>query len=340
MNNFPDLILEIGVNHDNSLEKAKELIRSAKRSGAKTVKFQTYTAERIAAQYSPSYWDLKEEPTNSQIELFKKYDSFTVDEYSQLHELCQELDLEFMTTCFDEIWVELLDKFLTRYKIASADVTNFQLLRCIAKKQKPIILSTGASSLEEVSSAIDVIREYSSLPITLLHCVLNYPTSGKNANLSRIVALKSSFPGFEIGYSDHTKPSESDSALIIARSLGVVTFEKHFTLDKFGKGNDHYHAYDEVDVSNILEQIRSVDEMMSYEEDDFLEIQSNARMYARRGIYASTNLKKGMRITNENLISLRPIPSEGFSANLIDELVGKEIKRDVLAGAPITREDI
>ena len=107
MSNFPDLILEIGVNHDNSLEKAKELIRSAARSGAKTVKFQTYTAEKIAAKHSPSYWDLKEEPTESQIELFKKYDSFTVSDYAQLYALCQELNLEFMTTCFDETWVEL-----------------------------------------------------------------------------------------------------------------------------------------------------------------------------------------------------------------------------------------
>lgn len=340
MNNFPDLILEIGVNHDNNLEKAKELIRAAHRSGAKTVKFQTYTAEKIAAKESPSYWDLKEEPTTSQIELFKKYDSFSVADYAALYELCQQLNLEFMTTCFDESWVDLLDEYLTRYKVASADITNYQLLRCIAKKKKPIILSTGASSMNEIESAISVIREFSSLPITLLHCVLNYPTSGADANLGRIIALKERFPDFDIGYSDHTKPGDSDTALVIARTLGVVTFEKHFTLDKSDKGNDHYHAYDEVDVRNILDRLISIDKMISYSENEFLQIQSNARAYARRGLYARVNLPQGSVFTNENIISLRPVPNEGFSANSIDGIIGKTLNRDLLEGDAIKLGDI
>jgi len=340
VSNFPDLILEIGVNHDNSLEKAKELIRSAARSGAKTVKFQTYTAEKIAAKHSPSYWDLKEEPTESQIQLFKKYDSFTVSDYAELYTLCQELKLEFMTTCFDKTWVELLDKYLARYKIASADITNFQLLTFIAKKQKPIILSTGASSLMEISAAIAVIRKVSNLPITLLHCVLNYPTLGPDANMGRIKALKENFPGFEIGYSDHTKPADSDTTLLIARTLGVVTFEKHFTLDKSGKGNDHYHAYDESDVRNILEKIKLIDDMISYTEEGFLELQSSARAYARRGLYAAEDLASGTILTEENVISLRPIPDGGFSADLIDDLVGKKILGTLSEGDPIKFGDI
>lgn len=340
MRNGPDLILEIGVNHDNSLEKAKELVRSASRSGAKTVKFQTYTAEKIAATHSPSYWDLKEEPTESQIELFKKYDSFTVSDYADLHALCQELNLEFMTTCFDEAWVDLLDKYLTRYKIASADITNFQLLTSIAKKQKPIILSTGASSFKEIAAAIAVIRNVSKLPITLLHCVLNYPTLSTHANLGRINALKEKFPGFEIGYSDHTKPVDSDTALLIARTLGVVTFEKHFTLNKSDKGNDHYHAYDESDVRDILERIKLIDEMISFSEQSFLDIQHNARAYARRGLYAAQDLAKGTRLTNENIISLRPIPEDGFSADLVDDLIGKPLLKDLSKGDSINHGDI
>jgi len=340
VSDFPDLILEIGVNHDNNLENAKELIRSASRSGAKTVKFQTYTAEKIAAKYSPSYWDLSEEPTESQIELFKKYDSFTVSDYAELYALCQELNLEFMTTCFDETWVDLLDKYLTRYKIASADITNFQLLTFIAKKQKPIILSTGASSMEEIASAIGVIRKVSNLPITLLHCVLNYPTSGTNANLGSIRTLKEKFPGFEIGYSDHTKPADSDITLLIARTLGAVTFEKHFTLDKSAKGNDHYHAYDESDVGNILERIKLIDKMISYSEESFLDIQSGARAYARRGLYAAEDLAKGTTLTNENIISLRPIPDGGFSADLVQDLIGKKLLQDLSEGDPIKHGDI
>jgi N-acetylneuraminate synthase len=170
--------------------------------------------------------------------------------------------------------------------------------------------------------------------------VLNYPTSGTNANLGRIQALKEKFPGFEIGYSDHTKPADSDTTLLIARTLGAVTFEKHFTLDKSAKGNDHYHAYDESDVENILERIKLIDEMISYSEESFIDIQRGARAYARRGLYAAEDLAKGTMLTNENIISLRPIPEGGFSADLVEDLIGRKLLQDLSEGEPIRHGNI
>jgi len=340
MNADLDLILEIGVNHNNDLETAKSLIYSAKRSGAKVVKFQTYTANKLAAKVSPSYWDLNEEETTSQIDLFKKYDSFTEKDYRVLFELCQELEIEFMSTCFDTEWVDKLDKFLLRYKVASADITNFQLLSHIAKKSKPIILSTGAATFAEIRSAIAVIRELSSSKITLLHCVLNYPTNGINASISRIGELRKEFGEFDTGYSDHTKPDESNLAIILARTLGATVVEKHFTLDKTQKGNDHYHAYDEEDVRSILVDIHKIDQMLKFEEGDFLKKQESARKFARRGLYANIDLKKGTVITDSDVQSLRPVPDGGIPANQIESVIGKRLITDVLCGDPISMKDI
>jgi sialic acid synthase SpsE len=333
----PEFILEIGVNHENNLDRALQLVDLAASSGARIVKFQTYTAETIAAENSPAYWDLEEEATPTQIELFKKYDSFTIKDYEVIAEHAKKMNLEFMTTCFDEKWVDSLDHLQNRYKIASADLTNFQLVSHIAKKQKPILLSTGAATVQEISRTVALIQEVSSKEITLLHCVLNYPTSAENANLSRILALKNRFPELKIGYSDHTKPSDSKKAIILAYTLGASVFEKHFTFDKSLKGNDHYHSFDSIDVREILDELKGVSQMLDYTEERFIETQLSARELARRGIYARRDISAGSVIDNEDLISLRPIPFEGLSADCLLEIVGSTAAVPIQKGTPIQR---
>jgi len=180
----PEIIAEIGVNYYDVSEKlgislvdaAKEMILKCKNSGIKTVKFQTYKAEKIAAKYSPSYWDLNEEPTRSQRELFSKFDKFGEDEYKELAGYCSETEVEFMSTPFDIESASFIDQLVSRHKIASADITNFQLLNKIAGFGKPVILSTGASKLEEISDAVNLLKREGCNDITLLHCVLSYPT--------------------------------------------------------------------------------------------------------------------------------------------------------------------
>jgi len=333
-------ILEAGVNHGGSLQDAINLVHAAARTGAGAVKFQTYTAERLAAPHSPSYWDLEEEPTTSQIELFKKYDAFTTLDYFRLAEESANNNIEFMTTCFDEYWVSELDPILKKYKVASADITNFQLLRAVARTGKPIYLSTGAATLLEIKDAIKEIQKYSSASIILMHCVLNYPTNSKNANLSRITILKQKFSDFEIGYSDHTKPEFSRIAIASARALGATVFEKHFTLDKSLKGNDHYHAYDEFDVQQTVKDLHLLDDALHFEEPKFIEIQQDARKYARRGLYLKRDVLEGETVLETDLIPLRPIAHGSLTSEKIFEILGKKYNRDLLKLQPLMENDL
>ena len=156
----PYIIAEIGVNHEGNINKAKQLISLAKEGGADAVKFQTYKADDLASKNSPSYWDLSEEPTTSQHELFSKYDKFNLDDYLVLSEYCESINIEFLSTPFSIDSVKLLKPLVKFFKVASADITNLPLLRIIAKTNKPILLSTGASNLHEIRQAVKVIKEF------------------------------------------------------------------------------------------------------------------------------------------------------------------------------------
>jgi sialic acid synthase SpsE len=241
---LPYVIAEIGVNHEGSFDKAKMLIELAKEGGANAAKFQTYKANTLASINSPHYWDLEKENTKSQFKLFQKYDCFEPDDYVKLAEHCEKINIDFMSTPFDHFSVDFLDPIMSAYKVASADITNFPLIDLIARKKKPIILSTGASNISEIQDAIAVIQKNGNDQIALLHCILNYPTKNEDANLLMIQGLKKSFPKYTIGYSDHTLPLNNMLSLTTAYILGARIIEKHFTYDKSLPGNDHYHAMD------------------------------------------------------------------------------------------------
>lgn len=330
------LILEAGVNHEGHFKNAVKLVEAAAESGADYIKFQSYTSNHLAAKNSPSYWDVSEEPIRSQAELFSKYDSLTCEDYYKLAKVSKSLGIGFMSTCFDSNWVDLLDPILTLYKIASADINNFQLISKIASKNKPIVLSTGAATFTEIQSAITLIRKLNSKKITLLHCVLNYPTASENASLGRITSLARAFPEQEIGYSDHTKPGDSMQAIQIAYNLGAKVFEKHFTLDKSQKGNDHYHSFDKTDAKEIISRLNSNYLMADYNEHKFMDIQLDARKNARRGLYAFKELAIGHVITDNDIIPLRPtLDKTGYNADQINLIVGKIVKKKIPAGEPI-----
>ena len=187
---FPYIIAEIGVNHECSLKKAKKLIDLAASSGANSAKFQTYKAEKLASKYSPAYWDMKKEKTSSQYVLFKKYDKFNHFHYKELYKHCKKRKIEFSSTPFDEEAVDFLNPFLKFFKIASADINNLPLLKKVASKKKPIILSTGASNVSEIKFAINYLQKFGCKEIVIMHCILSYPTSDENANLDMISDLK------------------------------------------------------------------------------------------------------------------------------------------------------
>jgi N-acetylneuraminate synthase len=338
---LPLIILEAGVNHDGNLDKAKLLIDLASQSGADYIKFQTYSAEKLAAKTSPSYWNLEEESTRYQIELFKKYDGFSLEDYNSLIAACDIRGIRFLTTCFDVDWLNLLADSLPFFKIASADITNFALVSAIAHKQKPILMSTGAASFDEISAALDLIRSITDVDVCLMHCVLNYPTEFENANLGRITELKDRFPDVLIGYSDHTRPDYSHKAISIAVSLGAQIIEKHFTYDKNQVGNDHYHSFDLADVEVLYKNLKTQVAMCKFDEDSFLETQSDARKFARRGLYAARNIARNSIISIDDVIPLRPtLGEDGHLGSEIYLVIGKRCKAEILEGEPLFKSNL
>lgn len=329
------LIAEIGVNYYDiaalrnisNLDAAKLMIKEAKEAGIHAVKFQTYKAGTLAAKASPYYWDITEEPTQSQYELFQKFDSFGYPEYLELKEYSDELGIEFLSTAFDFESADYLDELMDVYKISSSDLSNLPFIAYQAKKNKPILLSVGASNLDEVERAIDTIREYNDKELVLLHCVLEYPTPLEHANLNKIATLKEQFPDLYIGYSDHTKPTEECDVIKTAYNLGAVCVEKHFTLDKTLKGNDHYHAMDPEDAGRILRAIDRLELIRGNGEIKCLESEEKARANARRSIVSAVDIAKGTVITEDMLTFKRP--GTGISPQRMDEVLGKLAAIDI-----------
>ncbi|MDQ3081809.1 MAG: N-acetylneuraminate synthase family protein, partial [Gemmatimonadota bacterium] len=335
----PYVIAEIGVNHGGSLDLAKRLIDLAKEGGADAAKFQTYKAETLAAKHSPAYWDLTKEPTTSQFKLFQKYDSFGPDDYRELARYCGEVGIDFVSTPFDRDAVVLLDPLLPYFKIASADLTNTPLLRQVARTGKPVILSTGASTSDEVRVAVQTLSDAGCSELSLLHCVLNYPTADENAHLGMITALRREYPDILIGYSDHTVPDEGMTALCAAYLLGAKVIEKHFTHDKNLPGNDHYHAMDIDDLRRFLAAAERLGAMIgSTSAVTSVETEEISRANARRSIVLHADVTAGSVLTEEMLTYKRP--GTGVSPIHWDEVIGRRISRDLERDHVLQWEDL
>jgi len=331
---MPYIIAEVGVNHEGSMKTAKRLVDDAKEGGAHAVKFQSYKAETLASKHSPAYWDTTKEPTESQFELFKKHDSFWKDEMQELKDYCDKVDIEFMSTPFDVESAEFLNDMMDVFKISSSDITNKPFIEYICSFGKPIILSTGASNLAEVSDAVNWIKPF-NVPLALLHCVLNYPTSDENANLGMIIGLKEAFPNNIIGYSDHTLPKEM-KVCEMATMLGAVIIEKHFTHDKSLPGNDHYHAMDKEDLKKFNANLETTFEILGSFKIEALADEEKSRLNARRSLVAAKDIPKGKIIEKSDLTFKRP--AHGISPKYIDDVVGKAAKVDIKEDDIIRKE--
>ncbi|MCR4908066.1 MAG: N-acetylneuraminate synthase family protein [Lachnospiraceae bacterium] len=329
------LIAEIGVNYYDIAEKegisnmeaAKLMIKKAAEAGVHAVKFQTYKAGTLAAKASPSYWDTTEEATTSQYELFSKFDSFGEPEYRELKEYSDECGTEFLSTAFDYPSADYLEPLMEVYKISSSDVTNLPFISHQAEKGKPVLLSVGASNYEEICRAVETVEKVNREPLVLLHCVLEYPTPLKDANLLRIESLRKNFPRCIIGYSDHTKPTENCDVIKTARNLGAVVVEKHFTLDKTLKGNDHYHAMDPEDVKRILESIKELELIRGNGALISLKSEEAARKNARRSVVSACFIPSGTVIEEKMLTFKRP--GTGIDPAKVYDLIGKRTVKDI-----------
>ncbi len=332
----PFIIAEAGVNHEGSMETAKRLIYEAKEGGADAIKFQTYKAETLASKHSPAYWDLSKESTESQFELFKKHDSFWKDEMLRLKEYCDELEIEFLSTPFDKESAIFLNEMMDVFKISSSDITNKPFIEFICEFGKPILLSTGASNLDEVKEAVSWITNY-DIPYSLMHCVLNYPTPDPNANLGMIIGLKEAFPDICIGYSDHTLPKEMNICMT-ATLLGAKIIEKHFTHDKTLPGNDHYHAMDMADLKFFRSEIKKKIGVLGSFNVISIPDEEKSRLNARRSLVASRDIKKGKVIESSDLTFKRP--AHGISPKYIDSVIGKTALLDIKEDDIITKNHI
>lgn len=333
----PYLIAEIGVNHFDiaeqrgipPIEAAKEMVTDASTAGVDAVKFQSYTADTLASKQSPAYWDTDQETTESQYELFKKYDGFDAGEFEIIAQwIADNLEIDFLSTPFDFDSVEYLDELVPAYKVASADITNHPLLRVIAQKNKPILLSTGASTIGEIEEALHVIHvQNPNVDVCLLHCILQYPTDEVNANIGMIEHLANVFPNHEIGYSDHVPPDDGMVTLLNATIKGATVIEKHFTLDKSLEGNDHYHAMDPNDVKTFLENYQRLETTTGIFHKSPIDVEEDSRRHARRSLVAARDIKQGENITRD-LIEIKR-PGTGISPVDLNIVLGRKATRSI-----------
>lgn len=328
------VVADAGVNHENDIKIAKKMIDDVARASADAIKFQTYKAEKIASRNSPAYWETGE----TQFEFFKKHDKFDEKDYRELAEYAKEKNIIFMSTPFDLDAVDFLDELVPVFKISSSDIINIPFIRYIARKGKPIFLSTGASTIGEINDAVTAIEEEGNKQIVILHCVLSYPTKYEDANLNMIVHLKNIFPNYLIGLSDHTLPDKNMLVLTTAVLLGAKVIEKHFTFNKSLKGNDHYHSMDFQDLKTFVENLDLLERILGESEKKPLETERLARKHARRSIVAKTDISKGIRITEDMLDFKRP--GTGIAPKFLELVVGRTAKKDIKNDEIIKWEDI
>lgn len=342
----PYLIAEIGVNHFDIAEKrdispidaAKEMVKEAAEAGVNAVKFQSYSADSLASKHSPAYWDTDEESTESQYELFAEYDNFGSEEFKEIARWSESnCDVDFLSTPFDQYAVEYLDDLVPAYKIASADLTNIPLIKSISAKEKPILLSTGASTIGEISDAVETIEAHIADPeIYLLHCILEYPTTPKNANLGMIQHIDSLYPEYTAGYSDHVPPDSGMVTLLNAFVKGADVIEKHFTLDKSLSGNDHYHAMDPSDIRTFRDHIETFETTSGQYRKQPISVEADSRKYARRSIVATENIAAGEQISRGQVTMKRP--GTGIPPKLVDIIVGRTAQTDIESDDILTWE--
>lgn len=319
----PYVIAEAGVHHYDSLEMAKEYIRAARIAGVASIKFQTYTADGLVANWAPVYWDTKEK---TQYEVFSKKKGFSQEQYAELIAYAQEVGVTFLSTPFDAKSADMLNELgMAAFKIASADLTNIQLVKQVARYGKPVLLSTGASTYEEIADTVKQIAPINP-HISLLHCSLSYPTPLKDANLLRLHELAKRFPDVVLGYSDHTQPHHSENPCPLAVALGARVIEKHFTLNTFLDADDHYHAVDVEGLKRLQKNCKEAFQMCSPARE-MTDKEHAAREKARRSIVAARDLPAGHVVSMDDLAFKRP--GTGLAPGEADKLIGKKTTRAV-----------
>ena len=333
----PFFIAEAGVNHLGSLDLAEKLIKGASEGGAHAIKFQSYKAKNLCTKNAPRFWDWEGEvkEKGNQFDSYSELDSFGEKEHIELKKMCDYYQIEFMSTPFDDIASDYLDRIGIRaYKIASCDLTNHPLLENVASKGKIVMLSTGAGSLDEIKNAVNIVNK-GTQKIVIMHCNLKYPTEDNEINLRMINNLKEEFPNYIIGLSDHTRNLWTPS---FAHALGGSIIEKHFTIDKtLGKSADHWLSVDPSEVKEIISNLNFAEQLLGLEDKKCTESEERAKLYARRSIVSNKFIPKGTILDRDNLTSKRP--GTGISPTNFNKIIGKITIKDIPEDHLISFED-
>ena len=329
------IIAEAGVNHNGKLELAKKLVDVAKEAGADAVKFQTFTTENIVtktadmAEYQKKNVKIQE----SQFAMLKKLELSHKD-FIELKNYCDKKGILFLSTPHTDDAVDFLAPLMPAYKIASGDLTNIPLLEKIAKKKKPIILSTGMGTIAEIKEALNAIKKQGNNEIVILHCTSNYPCPLEDVNMSAMQTLQKTFP-CPIGYSDHT---QGVLVPIMAVTLGAVVIEKHFTLDKEMPGPDHIASLSPQELKEVVENIRNCEQALGSGRKAPSAAEKRVALIARKSIVAAKDIKKGQRITKTMLAIKRP--GNGIKPKYLSEIIGKKATRDIKKDSLLKFNDV
>jgi len=335
----PYVIAEIGANHNGDMVLAKEMIKAAKRAGANCVKFQSWSPETIFSEkvYEQNYFlkdDYRDRSDTTLREIVSDY-AITEQQLFEMKKCCDNVGIDCISTAFSEKEFDfLVDELKAPFvKVASMDLNNYPLLTYFAKKNVPLVLSLGLSEFHEIDKAVRILEDNGCKKIILLHCVSIYPPEDNQVNLRNIETLQRAYPDYPIGFSDH---SLGTCLPVSSIALGVPVIEKHFTLDKDMVGWDHKVSADEAELTEICENVQRVYEAIGTHRISAVESKERKDAF-RRSLVLNKSLKKGERITKDDLTSKRP--GDGLKPELFEFVVGRTLARNLEADSQLRIDD-
>lgn len=334
----PYIIAEIGSNHNGDMELAKRIIDEAVKVGVDAVKFQSWDNKSLIAreeyENNQSYDDSPKKHFGSLEEMVEKY-YLRREQHYLLKEYCEQKGVEFCSTPFSIEEVDLLeDVGVPFYKVASMDINNYRLLTHIARKRKPIILSTGMATFSEIEAAVDLIENEGNDQIILLHCISIYPPNPKDINLKNILMLQEMYPQYAVGFSDHTIGT---SVPIASVALGAALIEKHFTVDKELPGWDHEVSANPDEMKYIVDESAVVSRSLGKYRRTVSKAEKEKMQKFRRSIVLTRDMKKGEKITGDDIAFKRP--GTGISPNMENFVIGRVLKTDKKFDDILTYDD-
>lgn len=318
------IIAEAGVNHNGSVDLAKQMIDKAKEAGADCVKFQTFIAENTVSKNAvkADYQKLYTNSAESQLDMIRRLE-LSFDEFVELDTHCKQKEIDFLSTAFDEESLHFLNTLgMKKWKIPSGEITNLPFLIKVAQLNQPVILSTGMSTMSEVKSAVSILQAYGAAEITALHCTTEYPAPYEDVNLNAMKTLEQEL-NLPVGYSDHTSGIEVSIAAV---ALGATIIEKHFTLDRNMQGPDHKASLEPDELKKMIRCIRHIERAMGKGHKEPMGSEKKNIEIARKSIVAKKDIVKGEVLTEETITVKRP--GNGISPMKWFDVIGKEAVRD------------